>query len=219
VIRIATVDDHTLFLRGLRLLIEDLDGVELLFEATDGQALLDQLKVDVPDVVLLDLQMPVMDGLSALEVIKKDYPSIKVILLTMHDDERLIQQVLELGANGYLLKNEEPSEIEKAIHSVFEKDFYLNEYVSKALFRSAQRKSSAKLELRQHGIQIKLTKRELEVLDLICQEYNNAEIAAQLYLSVRTVEAHRRNMQEKINVRNAAGLVIFAIRNKLVNVA
>jgi len=219
VIRIATVDDHTLFLRGLRLLIDDLNGIELLFEATNGQALLDQLKVNVPDVVLLDLQMPVMDGLSALEVIKKDYPSIKVILLTMHDDERLIQQVLELGANGYLLKNEEPSEIEKAIHSVFEKDFYLNEYVSKALFRSAQRKSSAKLELRQHGIQIKLTKRELEVLDLICQEYNNAEIAAQLYLSVRTVEAHRRNMQEKINVRNAAGLVIFAIRNKLINVA
>lgn len=218
-INLAIVDDQNIFLKGLRLIIDTFDSIQLQFEAKNGVELLDKLEAYQPHVILLDLQMPVMDGVTALKLIKEKYPTIKVILLTMFDDERLIQQVIELGANGYLLKNEETENIEKAIHAVVEKDFYLNDYVSKALYRGAQKKNRRQIKLTQNGIQVKLTKRELEVLHLICQEYNNAEIAQQLFLSQRTIEAHRRNMLEKTNVKNTAGLVIFAIRNELVRLS
>ena len=145
-INVALADDQTLFLRGLALLLESIEGVHCIFQVNNGQELLEQLSILQPDVILLDLQMPVMTGLEALGIIKERYEHIKVILLTMHDDERLIQQVLEMGANGYLLKNEEPKEIERAIRSVMEKDFYLNDYVSKALFKGAQKSQKPKLE-------------------------------------------------------------------------
>ncbi|MEL6867190.1 MAG: response regulator transcription factor [Bacteroidota bacterium] len=216
-IRLAIADDQVLFIKGLRLLIGDFDNIELLFEAVNGQELIDKIRAadHLPDVILMDLKMPVMDGIEATKQLKASHPQIKIILLTMYDDERLINYMMEHGANGYLLKNEEPEVLREAIESVYSKDFYFKDYVSKALLKG--RLANQKIEMENVSMlsQVNLTRRELEILRLICQELTTGEIAQKLYLSHRTVEGHRNNLLRKTGVRNTAGLVIFAIREKL----
>lgn len=216
-IKIAIVDDQVLFLKGLRLLINTFSDIEILFEANNGEELLQSLRQQQPDVILCDLRMPVMDGLEATEHVRAQYPEVKIILLTMYDDERLINQVMKKGAHGYLLKNEEPQALKKAIQTVVEKGFYFNDYVSKALLNGLQ-KNQAHTRPWEDSLHIQLSKRELEVLHLICQEHTSAEIAAKLFISTRTVENHRKSLLAKTDVKNTAGLVIFAIRNNIVTI-
>lgn len=213
-IKLAIADDQVLFLKGLKLLIESFENIELIIEAGDGVELLSAIAENPPNVVLTDLKMPNMDGLEATEKIRAAYPDIKIILLTMHDEEHLINHVMKLGANGYLLKNEEPEELEAAIRTVVKKDFYFNDYVSKALLRGLQ-EPKKKYDL-WAGTE-RLSKREMEVLELICQEYTSPEIADKLYISSRTVDNHRNSLLEKTGVRNTAGLILFAIKNKLID--
>lgn len=213
-IKLALADDQKLFLRGLRLILEDQPNIDIIIEAGNGQELLDAIALEVPDVVLLDLKMPVMDGIEATKQIKEHYPDIKILLLSMHDDERLISHLMNLGANGYLLKDEEPEVVCKAVVAVHEKGFFFNDYTSKALLRGV--KSRTKITSVNQHLKTELTKRELEILHLICQEYTTAEIAQELYISIRTVDGHRRNLQDKTGVKNVAGLVIYAIRNGIV---
>lgn len=213
-IKLAIADDQILFLKGLKLLVESFEEVELIIEANDGVQLLEAIAKDQPDVILMDLKMPNMDGLEATEKIRAQYPAIKIILLSMYDEEHLINHMMKLGANGYLLKNEEPEVLEEAIHAVMEKDFYFNDYVSKALLRGLQ---EPKKEVSFWNGTEQLSKRELEVLELICQEYTSAEIADKLFISARTVENHRKSLLEKTAVRNTAGLILFAVKNKLID--
>lgn len=214
-IKLAITDDQVLFVKGLRLLMNSFDNIEIIIEAHNGQELLDALQNQQPDVILMDLKMPVMDGLEATEKVKASYPDIKIILLTTYNEERLINHMMKVGANGYLLKNEEPEILKAAIESVYEKEFYFSDYVSKALLKGMQQKQT---EVRpwKGTDQTELTKREVEVLQLICQEYTSSEIADQLYISPRTVENHRKSLLSKTGVRNTAGLIIFAIRNQIV---
>lgn len=217
-IKLAIADDQVMFLKGLRMILSTFENVEIVIEAYNGQELLDALETTMPDVILMDLKMPVMDGLEATKAIKAAYPGLKIILLTMFDDERLINHLMKSGANGYLLKNEEPGVLQEAIHAVLEKDYYFNEYVSKALLKglpALKGELQSQLDL---SSRLGLTKRELEVLDLICKELTTAEMAERLYISERTVEGHRKNLLEKTGVRNTAGLVLFAIRNRLVDI-
>lgn len=217
-IQLAIVDDQLLFRKGLKMLVNRFERIELLFEAGNGQELLDQLENKQPDVILMDLKMPVMNGIEATEAVKKRYPHIKVLLLSMHDDEQLIAHLMKIGANGYLLKNEQPTTVEAAIHAVMERDFYFNDSVAKALMGNLQ-KGAKKFRLNNaFQQQVAFTNRELEVLTLICQEHTTAEIAKQLFISHRTVESHRKNLLEKSGVRNMAGLVVFAMKNGLVEV-
>jgi DNA-binding NarL/FixJ family response regulator len=215
-IKLAIVDDQVLFRKGLKLLISSFEKVELIIQASNGQELLDAIEKEQPDVILMDLKMPVMDGLEATEKVKATYPQIKVILLTTYDEERLINHMMKVGANGYLLKNEEPEILKEAILTVVEKEFYFNDYVSKALLSGMQKKPK---EIRpwEGANNISLTKREMEVLQLICKEHTSAEIASALYLSPRTVENHRKSLLEKTGAKNTAGLVIFAIQNQLID--
>ena len=215
-IKLAIADDQVLFLRGLKYILEDFNDIELVIEASNGRELLDAIPENTPDVVLMDMKMPVMDGMEATKALKASYPGIKVILLSMFDDERLITHMMENGANGYLLKNEEPHILKEAIDSVLEKDLYFNDYVSKALLKGLQHKKAPLPSLQSDKPEMHLTPREKEVLELICQELTTAEIAQQLYLSTRTVEGHRKNLLEKTGVRNTAGLVIFAVKNELI---
>jgi len=217
-IKLAICDDQVLFLRGLKYIISDFDNIGIILEATNGADLLKQIPELQPDVILLDMKMPGLDGIEITKKIKADFPNIKIILLTMYDDERLISHVIEIGANGYLLKNEEPEVLQKAIESVYEKDFYFNDYVAKALIKSIKSKEKKPPTFAHNPAQLNLTAREREILQLICQEMTTAEMAQQLYISARTVEGHRKNLMEKTGVRNTAGLVIFAVRNKLVEV-
>lgn len=216
-IRLAIADDQLLFIKGLKLLISSFEDIQLIIEAHNGQELLDAIAKQQPEVVLMDLRMPVMDGLEATKRIKAQYPKIKILLLSMYDNERLINHMMKVGANGYLLKNEDPEVLKEAIYAVMEKEFYFTEYVSKALLQGTQKKNK---EIRpwktDRGLNI--TKRELEILQLICQEYTSHEIAEKLAISKRTVENHRQNIIEKTGVKNTAGLIIFALRNRLVTI-
>lgn len=215
-IRITLADDHDLFLKGMHLLIDDFDNMEVVAQASNGIELLDILKTHTTDLVIVDLQMPQLDGIAATRQVKETYPGIKILLLSMHDDERLISHVMKLGANGYLLKNEPPEILHRAIETVMDKGYYFNDYVSKALLKGLPKIAGDVADHLHLKSQLGVTSREREVLQLICKELTTAEIAEKLYISKRTVEGHRKNLLEKTGVRNTAGLVIFAIRNKLI---
>ncbi len=214
-IRLIIADDQVLFLKGLRLLINTFDTITLVGEAKNGQELLSSIALHSPDVVLIDLKMPVMDGIEATKKIKEKYPNVKIILLSMYNDESIINLIMSLGANSYLLKNEEPHILKEAIEAVVEKEFYFNEYTSRALLKGTQEPSvrKGKSKLLQ---ELQLTRRELEILKLICQEHTSGEIASKLYISIRTVEGHRKSILAKTGVRNIAGLVLFAMKNGII---
>lgn len=216
-IKLAIADDQTLFLKGMRLLLKTFKEVELIIEAINGQELLDAIQKEVPDIILMDLRMPVMDGLVATEKVKELYPEVNVILLTMYDDMALINYMMKIGASGYLVKNEEPKELRKAIIEVAQKGFYFNDYVSRALLQGIQKKYK-KPQVWEGSEHLQISPRELEVLDLICKGYTSAEVAERLFISIRTVNNHRKNIMDKTQTRNTAGLIIFAIRNRLVDV-
>lgn len=215
-IKVALVDDQTLFLKGLRLILEGYPEIDIVIEATSGADFFAALENTVPEVVLLDLKMPGMDGIAVAEQLNKSHPNVRIILLTMHDDERLIQHVLSVGANGYLLKNEEPSILRDAINKVMHQDYYLNDYVAKALFNNIKKNQPGESPASASNNAISLTPREKEILSLICKEMTTSEIAENLFISRRTVEGHRQNLLDKTGVRNTAGLVIYALKNQLV---
>lgn len=208
-IDIIITDDHNLFRKGMKALISDFEFVESIDEASNGEELLKLLasKTKLPDVILLDLKMPVMDGITAQAKIKKLYPSINVIIITMEDDEQFILHMIGEGVNGYLLKNAESEEVETALVKVIEKGFYFPDNISSVIYNNLSKKVKT-LPL----INPVFSERELEVLSLICQEYTAAEIAEMLNISVRTVEGHRQKLLEKSGAKNIAGLVLNAYK-------
>ena len=214
IIKYAIADDHKIFRQGLRYALADDHKLKLVGEADSGVSLIQLIEKQKPDVVLLDLKMPEMDGIETTKKIHAAYPDVKILMLTTYDDEHFILHLLELGANGYLLKNSEPDEIKKAIHSVYENDYYFNRLVSNTMLKTITRKNKLDIKLKDA---IKLSEREVEVLKLICQEQTTAEIAAKIYLSPRTVEGIRTSLIEKIGVKNTAGLVLYAIKNGIIN--
>ena len=214
-IKLALVDDHNLFRQGIKLLLQSMPDVELVIEASNGQEFIDALTEVTPDVLLLDLDMPVMNGIETAKEIRKRGLETGIIILTMYDDEQMIAHLMELGANGYLLNDTSEEELNKAIHSVYETQFYFNDFVSKALLTGVRNKRKAEPKI---GTQIDLTRRESEVLQLICEELTTQEMADKLFLSPRTVEGHRQNLIEKFGVKNTAGLIIRAIKLGFVSV-
>ncbi len=214
-INIAVADDHVLFRKGLVGLLEDFEFVGHVSEASDGLELIELLKVasPMPDVVLLDLRMPVMDGMEATDKIREMFPDLKIIILTMQDDENLIVYLIEKGINGYLLKDVEPDELEKALLTLRGRDYYFNEKLTdlmvKGLFLKGRKPAGIYYETL-------FSEREQEVLRLICEEYTNAEMAEKLNVSKRTIDSHRNSLLEKSGAKNAAGLVLFAVRNGIV---
>jgi DNA-binding NarL/FixJ family response regulator len=155
-----------------------------------------------------------MDGVEVTKQIRLLYPDIKILILTMFEEEHFIMHLMEIGANGYLLKNAEPEEIKKAIHAVFENDFYFNDLVSNTMLRNIVQKKNIATKFKK---EVKLNEKETEILKLICKEFTAAEIAKEVFLSQRRVEGIRSELLEKIGVRNTAGLVLYAVKNGLVN--
>mgnify|MGYP005841374827 CR=1 FL=1 len=212
-IDIVITDDHKLFRKGMASLLEDFDFVENIYEAGNGVELLsilDEAK-SLPDLILLDLQMPEMDGMVATVKIRKKYPDLKIIILTMQDDEQIILHMIQQGVNGYLMKNADPDELEIAIKSVLLKEMYFPENISKLVYGSLnEKKNKWKIS--------DLTGREYEVLNLICKEFTANEIAQKLNVSPRTVEGYRTKLLDKTGAKNIAGLVVFAFKNRLVEI-
>lgn len=209
-IKIAIVDDHQLFREGLAFIIQQQADFELLIDAKHGQDLLQQLEenLETPHIILMDIKMPVMDGMECTSKIKELYPTIKIISLSMYDQEDFVLHLLDIGVNGYLHKNSSTQEVCKAIRSTLEKDYYFDDFVSQIMLKGLKKKKYFKPKIDQ---EVQITSREREILDLIFKEYTTKEIAQQLFVSVRTIETHRKNLLDKFGVKNTVGLVVKAL--------
>lgn len=216
-IKVAITDDQVLFRRGIASIINTFEGISIVLEADNGRMLLDTLQTleSLPDVVLLDLSMPELNGIETTKILHVSYPSIKIIILSVYGEDRFVTHLMELGVNAYLFKNVEPEEVKRAIRTVMDKDFYFNEAFLNAMKNRLTNKRQ-KILLTEN-IPSTLTAREIEVLKLICKQNTAQEIAEQLFISVRTVDGHRNNLLEKTGVRNSAGLVLFAIKHRLID--
>lgn len=194
-------------------LLQSFDRVNLVKDAQNGRELTNLVKLDPPDVVIVDLQMPVMGGVETCEWLLPKYPSVKVIILTMHDSEKYILHMMELGVHAFLLKNVEPDELERAIYCVMENDFYHNDLVASILRKNVMEKRSSQRPVFRT---VELSDREKEILMLICRELTIREIGSKLSLSENTVRNHRVNIMEKTGVKNVVGLVKYAYESGLV---
>ncbi|MBO9731089.1 MAG: response regulator transcription factor [Chitinophaga sp.] len=214
-IKVAIADDHKIFRSGVINTLTPYENISFVFEADDGLHLLQIMETQQPDVILMDLKMPNMDGIEATIKVKEKYPDVKIIILTMYEDDNFIVHLVENGANAYLLKNAEPEEIYEAICTTFDKGFYFNENVNLALLKKVLHKNKQQFKPTLKN-EIQLNDREQEVLKLICNELTTQEISEQIFLSPRTVEGIRQKLLEKINVKNSVGLVLYAFRNGLI---
>jgi DNA-binding NarL/FixJ family response regulator len=217
-ITISLIDDQQLFRKGLAELIKSVPDFTLVSEAENGKDFINQLEAgaQLPNIALIDMHMPEMNGVELNEVLQKKYPSIKVIVLSVYDQERFIGKMVEAGVCGYLTKNCEIEELKLAIYSTHKNGFYFNQTTVLAMRKASQYKSTDIKNI--NHIAIELTEREKEILILLCKELTNNEIAEKLFISTRTVEGHRNNLLQKTGCKNSAGLVIFAIRNGLYSI-
>jgi DNA-binding NarL/FixJ family response regulator len=214
-IRLAIADDHKIFRNGLKATLEDCADFDLVLEASNGKQLIAQLATNIPDVILMDIKMPEMDGIQTTAIVKQLYPGVKVLALSMFNEDKYIVDMMRAGASGYLLKNAEPEEIIEAIATVYHKDYYFNEHLSITLIKQLAGNAhpgSAAMSLADFN------EREIEVLRLVCQEYSNQEIADKICLSVRTVEGYRARLFEKTRSKNLVGLVIFSVKTGIISV-
>lgn len=212
-IKLVIADDHNLFRKGMTAMLNQIKDFELIGEAANGKELLDLLTKVTPDIALLDLQMPVMDGVETTEQIQIHFPNLKVIIVSMHEEDRFIIHLLEKGVNGYLLKDSEPGEVENAIRRVMADGFYYSDFVSKALHRKIITRATPPTPL--FNSKVNISPREMEVLQQLCEGLSTLDISEKLYVSPRTVEGHRLRLLEKTGTKNTAGLVAYAFKNDL----
>src|ERR1700733_3467736 len=210
VIKVIIADDHVLFRAGVKTALSVKKDVELIAEADNGMQLLNLLRHFEPDVILLDIQMPIMDGIQTLPEIRKLYPQVKVIILSMHNDHSMISKLMEIGANSYLTKNSDSETIYQAIKTCYEQEFFFNDLTNKALLSGLRTKKT------DHTPEdIQLNDKELRILKLMCEEKTTKEIADIVDISPRTVEAIRDKLKTKTGAKSMAGLVMYAVKNKL----
>jgi DNA-binding NarL/FixJ family response regulator len=212
-IKVALVDDHVLLRNGLASVIAGFGDFTILFEADNGKHFIEQIdKFGLPDVVLLDITMPEMDGFETAKWIRKNHPRVKMLVLSMMDNDISIIRMLRNGAQGYILKDSKPGVLSAALNDVAHKGFYMNELITGKLVHIAS-KSTAEDE-----IEVKLTDKEITFLRLCCSEKSYKEIADEMNITPRAVEGLRSNLFEKLAIASRVGLVLYAIRNSLVTV-
>lgn len=212
-IRLLIADDHEIFRDGLVLMLSKQSHLLLEGQAEDGQELIDMVKKKPPDIVLTDIKMPRMDGIEATRYIRSWFPQVNIIALSMFDEENLIVDMLEAGAKGYLLKNADKQEILEAIENVFQNKVFYCQHTSAKL---ATMIVKSKFNPLRKTESIEFTDREKDIVKLICLQFTAQEIADKLFLSKRTVEGYRTRILEKMNVKNTAGVVIFALKNGII---
>jgi two-component system response regulator NreC len=212
-IRLVIADDHEIFRDGLTLMLSKQHDIQLIGQAGNGKELVALVNELQPDVVMTDVKMPLMDGIEATRFLLSQHPDLRIIALSMFDEENLIVDMLEAGAKGYLLKNADKQEILDAIQSVYDgKPYYCHHTTS----RLASMISKSRFNPNRKKETLVFTDREKEIIRLICQQLTAQEIADKVFLSKRTVEGHRTRILEKMNVKNTAGVVIYALRHRLV---
>jgi DNA-binding NarL/FixJ family response regulator len=214
--RVAIVDDHLLYRKSMTLLVNSFDEIQVIADAENGQEFLDLLEDQLIDVVLLDIQMPVLDGYQTCKKLQENYPDLKILIVSQLSTRESIHRIMELGAHGYFTKNSNPEQLETAIKSVVEKGFYfgqeLSSVVKEALFWEQNNPNSV------NEVIISLSARELQIVKLICAEKRSKEIADELFINVRTVEAHRKNIMDKTKTKNFIGVLLYALKNEILTV-
>jgi DNA-binding NarL/FixJ family response regulator len=210
-IKMLLVDDHEIVRDGLKTLIESQHGMDIIAEAENGAQALEICKNQDVDLIVMDVNMPEMDGIVATKKIKEKFPEIKILALTMSDNDVHIRKMIESGASGYILKNAGRDELKKAIDALMNDQHYFSDTATQSVMMELVRNKGKS----NTGSMVQITERELEVLELILKEHTNQEIAEKLFISVRTVDAHRRNLLQKTGARNTAGLVRYALENQL----
>lgn len=215
VIKVAIADDHHLFRTGVRTSLSSRKDIQMVAEAENGMQLLNLLRHIKPDVILLDIQMPIMDGYATLPEIKKLYPDMKVIMLSMINDPSMITRMMEIGANSYLTKESDAEMIYQAIRTCYEEEFYFNDLTNKALLNGLRSKREPEVEVQD----VHLTDKEKTILRLMCEEKSTKEIADIVDISPRTVEAIRDKLKSKTGAKSMAGLVMYAVKVGIVEQA
>ena len=206
-IRILVADDHALIRTGMKNLLEGNKDFVVVGEASDGEEVIQKARELKPDVVVMDISMPKVNGIDATRILKQERPETGVLVLTMHENAEYAHQVFKAGASGYVLKNAGKEEISTAIHAVARGEKYFSSRVSEIVMSEYARKSEIRTS------EVALTKREREILDLIGKGLNNQQIADQLFISPRTVETHRTNIMQKLNIHDAPNLVRYALEH------
>jgi DNA-binding NarL/FixJ family response regulator len=209
-IKVGITDDHLLVINGLRAMLEKFDHVNVIFSENNGEALLKRLQSEQPDVLFLDIQMPGSNGIDLCKAVLKDYPEIKVIALTNFEESHYIKQMMRNGAQGYLLKNTDQNTLIEAIETVYKGQQYIDKHMQNTLLNEMISGKKRSLS------EVFLTKRELEILELIAKENTNQEIADKLFISLRTVQTHRLNITQKLDAKNTAALVKEAYKRGLI---
>jgi DNA-binding NarL/FixJ family response regulator len=201
-IKVYLADDHNVVRKSMLRLLTTFDKVEIVKGASNGKELLKLIEEDSPDAVILDVEMPIMGGIETAKIIANKYPSIKILVLTMHNEAVFVNKLLDIGVHGFLSKSAEPDEVEKALLSIIEKDYYKNEIVKKALETNY---------IRENENTSRLTNREIEILLLICNDLTSGEISERLQISEKTFFNHRANILDKTKSRSNVGLIRYAI--------
>ena len=212
-IQVAVTDDHALLRNALARLVNTLEGYSVLFEADNGKDLRAKIMQHlIPDIVLLDVNMPEIDGFESTKWLQKNYPHIKVLVLSMMSDEGTIIKMFRLGAKGYLLKNTEPAELKLAMDAIIDKNVYLSEYVSAKLVSGLNKDADRDIT------EIILNEKEREFLRWTCTELSYKEIGEKMFVSARTADDYRQSLFNKLKVHSRVGLVMYAIKNGIVTI-
>jgi len=211
-IRIMLAEDHALVRAGMRALLENLDGIDVVAEAADGREAIELIRTVLPDLVLMDITMPGLGGMATVTRVKTEFPQVRVVMLSMHDNEEYVWQALRAGAAGYLLKDSSPSELELAVRSVAAGGTYLSPSVSRHIVADYIRRvggDASPLD--------RLTPRQREIVQLIAEGHSNQETANILGLSIKTIETHRSELMERLDIHDVTGIVRYAIRVGLIS--
>lgn len=210
-IKIIVADDHQMFIDGISSILSGVEEIQIVAQAINGTEVLDVLQKYETDVILLDINMPKMNGLDTLRKLRKDFPEVQVLMLTMYNTREYISQVIGAGAKGYILKNTGKEELLLAINTVYKGETYFSKEITDTVMQSIRNQKTISDE------QAQLSKREIEIIKLIAQENTTKEIAQKLFISVNTVETHRKNILSKLNVKNSAGVIKYALQNGILN--
>lgn len=214
--KILIVDDHEVVRDGLKNILTSLDGIAIAGEAGNGEDAVKMYTTIKPDLVIMDISMPGMNGIEATRIIKEKDPDARILILTMHDNQEYLNQIIRSGAKGFILKNTDKEELLDAVKTVASGDNFFSKDISKLIIDNYIR--TAKETEKNDGYkEVPLTKREIEILKLIASGYSNQEIANILYISYNTVDTHRKNIMHKLSIKNTAGLVRYAIEKGLIS--
>lgn len=215
VIKVAIADDHKIFRDGIKLALSYKEDLRIIWEAEDGKDLLHKMTIKKPDVLLMDIRMPEIDGINAIELLRKEHDDVKIIVLSMYDDQQTISKMMENGANAYLTKTTDPDEIYQAILTCMNDEFYFNQLVNNAVMGKLLQKKNVRRQYGNH-VPISFNEKELKILQLLGDDKTTDEISKIVFLSPRTIETIRQNMKNKVGAKTIGGLLVYGMRHKMI---